>query len=120
MVGGDDDQAVVVARHLHQPGEARVERGEGLRHRCAVDAVFVGQAVELGPVGMDVAARLGTAQDAGDQGEHLLQGVVAVPLCPAGEGDVEVRMDDVLRAHHVAGPGQTVEQRGEAEQLSPA
>ena len=57
MVGGDDDEAVVVARHLHQLGESRIERAEGVGHRCAVDAVFVGQAVVLGPVGMDVAAR---------------------------------------------------------------
>ena len=117
MVGGDDDEAAGVARHVHQLGEGRVERGEGFRHGCAVDAVFVGQAVKLGPVGMDVAARLATSQDALNQGEHLLQGFVAVTLRPAREGDVEVRMDDVPWAHHVTGQGQTVEQRSEAEQL---
>jgi len=71
-------------------GEARIERGEGVRHRCAVDAVFVGQAVVLGPVGMDVAARRAAAQQTAHQAEHLLQTFVAVPPGLAGEGDVEI------------------------------
>ena len=116
MVGGDDDEAVVAAGNVHQLGEGRVERGEGLRHGATVDAVFVGQAVELGPVGMDVAARRCNAQQPCKNGEHLLQGFIAVPFRPAAEGDVEVGMDDVARADHVAGQGQAVEQRGEAEQ----
>jgi hypothetical protein len=117
VVGGDDDDAVAVAGVFQQLREACIQRLKGFGDGFASDAVLVRQAVVLRPVGMDVAAWFFAAQQSGEAAEHLVERRIAVPSCAAGKRHVEVGMDDVVRAHHVARQGQAVEQRCQAEQV---
>ncbi len=106
MVGRDDDAAAAAAGYRHQLREPGVERRESVGNRSAGDAEFVRQAVELRPIGVDVAARCVALQKRREDAEHLFQGFAPVAPRTTGQGDVEIRVHDRLRAHHMAGQGQ--------------